>query len=57
MDLVHTVPREVEQSGQILGCTVGMTRIGEAGIGVTELIKEWLTHRFDRRQALGGSVF
>lgn len=51
-----TVTREVEQLGHLLGASVGVTRVRETALRVTELIKEWMAHCIDRRKTLSWSI-
>lgn len=51
-----TMPREIEENGQVFGRVVVMARIGEARGRIPKFVKEGVTHGLDGRQALGGSV-
>lgn len=47
---------KVEKVRKILATTVRMSGIGQASIGISQLIKEWVYHRFDCRESLCGRV-
>jgi hypothetical protein len=51
-----TMTVKVEQRRQILHGTIGMAGVWELGVGVSELIKEWMTHGLDGGETLGGSI-
>ncbi len=47
---------EIEKGGQILDWAIWMTRVREAGRGLSQLVKEWVNHSIDGRQSLGGGI-
>jgi len=51
-----TVTGEVEQRGKIFELSGLVPRIGELGVGVSELVKERVHHGIDRPEALRGRV-
>ena len=52
----HTVVGELEQVGHVLGCAVGVARVGQLDVGIPELVEEWVDHSLDGGQTLSRSV-
>ena len=52
----HTVVSELEQVGHVLGCAVGVARVGQLDVGIPELVEEWVDHSLDSGQTLSRSV-
>lgn len=48
---------KVVQLWQITNRAVGVARVGQACVGIPELVEEGVDHGIDCRQALCGSVF
>ena len=48
--------REIEEFGKFANRRIGMTRVGETGVGVSQLIEEWMGNGLDGRKTAGGSV-
>lgn len=55
--IVLTVVVEVEKLRHVLGRTSRVTRVREASVGVSQLIKEGVNHGFNGGQALCRCVF
>lgn len=51
------MPREVEESGQVLGRVVVVSRVGEPSSRIPQFVEEGMAHGFNGRQPLGRSVF
>ncbi len=48
--------REVEETGQLLGSTSSMTRVGESATRLAKLIEEGVNHSIDGRETLSWRV-
>ena len=52
----HTVVSELEEVGHVLGCAIGVARVGELDVGIPELVEEWVDHSLDSGQTLSRCV-
>lgn len=48
---------EIEKVGKLPRGTVGVPGVGQAGVGVSELVEERMAHRLDRGETLRWCVF
>lgn len=47
---------ELEEVGHVLGCAIGVARVGQLDVGIPELVEEWVDHSLDSGQTLSRSV-
>lgn len=47
---------EVEEGRKIAGWSIGMTRVGETGVGISQLIEERMSHGLDSGKTLSRGV-
>ena len=47
---------KVEEGGKIPGGSVGMTRVRETGVGVSQFIEKWMSHGFDGGKTLSRGI-
>jgi hypothetical protein len=52
----HTVVSELEEVRHVLGCAIGVARVGQLDVGIPELIEEWVDHGLDSGQTLSRGV-
>lgn len=55
-DVQHTVVSELEEVGHVLGCAIGVARVGQLDVGIPELVEEWVNHGLDSGQTLSRCV-
>jgi hypothetical protein len=55
-EVQHTVVSELEKVGHVLGCAIGVARVGQLDVGIPELIEERVDHGLDSGQTLSGRV-
>ena len=51
-----TMLGKVKKLRQLFRGTIGVARVGKSAVGITELVKEWLTHCLDSGQSLSRRV-
>lgn len=48
---------EIEKTRQVLGTAIRMAGVGEAAVGIAELVEERVDHGIDGRETLSRRVF
>lgn len=55
-EVQHTVVGELKEIGHVLGCAIGVARVGQLDVGIPELVEEWVNHSLDSGQTLSRCV-